>query len=128
MRVLLDTNFIISCIRKKIDFISQLEDKGFNVILPKEVFEELKDLKKNIKESHPDRAAIDVAFELFEKRKVKKMVLGGTALRKTHIDEALIHKGKDGFYIATLDNAIKRSVPNKIVISNAKNEISIERD
>ena len=128
MNVLLDTNFIISCIRKNIDFISQLEEKGFNVILPKEVFEELKDLKKNIKESHPDRVAIGIAFELFEKRKVKKMTLGGTAIRKIHVDEALIHKGKDGFYIATLDNAIKRSVPNKVIILNSKNEIGIERD
>ena len=127
MKVLLDTNFIISCIRKKIDFISQLEGQGFSVVVPIEVMHELKDLKKSIKESHPDRMAIDVAFELFEKRKVKKMSLGGTAIRKTHIDAALISKGKDGYYIATLDNEIKRSVPNKVVILNAKNEVGVER-
>jgi len=126
MRVLLDTNFIISCIRKNIDFISQLEEQGFKVVLPLEVLQELKDLRKNSKESKADRTAIDVAFELFEKRKIKKMTLGSTK-SKEKLDEKLIHKGKDGYYIATLDNEIKRSVPNKVIILNAKNEVGIER-
>jgi len=126
MKVLLDTNFVISCIRKNIDFISQLESLGFNVVLPLEVLQELKDLRKNPGENRADRAAIDIAFELFEKRKVKKMSLGSLK-SKQKLDEKLIHKGKDGYYIATLDNEIKRSVPNKIIILNAKNEVGIER-
>lgn len=121
MEVLLDSNFIISCIKKKIDFIAELETMGFKVLLPKEVYEEIKDLKFN---SPPaNKAAINVALELFSKRKVKKMGLG-----KKPVDEGLIEMGKRGAYIATLDSAIKRVVPNKVVISESSNRLVIERN
>ena len=99
MEVILDANFIISCVRRKIDFISQLEAQGFKILVPKEVFEEMKDLRLKSGMSHEDRIAIDVAFELIEKRKVKKMSLGGGK-----VDDMLIKKGHEGFYIATLDS------------------------
>ncbi|MBX4196189.1 hypothetical protein KW805_01215 [Candidatus Pacearchaeota archaeon] len=121
MEVLLDSSFIISCLRKNIDFISELKEQGFSPVLPREVMDELKDLRLNV--AHADRVAIDLAFTLFETRKIKKMKLGGTS-----VDEGLIAKGKHGIYIATLDRVIKRAVPNRIVISDAKNAISIERD
>ena len=43
MEVLLDTNFIISSLLKKIDFLGELEGMGFKIILPREVLQELKD-------------------------------------------------------------------------------------
>ena len=119
MEVLLDSNFIISCIRKKIDFITQLEDEGFKGLLPLEVFQELKDLR--LKVPHDDRAAIDIAFKIFESKKVKKTTLG-----QNSVDVGLIEKGKAGFYIATLDKAIKNEIPNKIVIFASQNRIGIE--
>ena len=119
MEVLLDSNFIIGCVKHKVDFVSELKEKGFRVLLPKEVFEELKDLRLN---SAPQtRAAIEVALEMIEKRKPEKMTLG----TKT-VDEGLIDHGKKGRYIATMDNVIKRSVPNKIGIS-ADGQILVER-
>jgi rRNA-processing protein FCF1 len=119
MEVLLDSNFIISCIKKKIDFIAQLENQGFRVLLPQEVFQEMKDLK--FKVAHEDKAAIDVAFNLFETRNVKKVKLGNDA-----VDRGLIRRGKQGFFIATLDRAIKHEVPNRIVIFEAQNRIGVE--
>lgn len=120
MEVLLDSSFVISCIKKKIDFLDELEKLGFKVLLPREVLQELKDLKNE--SYHPDRVAIDVALELFEKRKVKKITLG-----KKPVDLGLIEMGKKGVYIATLDNAIRRSVPNKVIISEQKNNVVVER-
>ncbi len=121
MEAILDSNFVISCVRNGIDFITELEGMGFKIILPREVMQEMKDLKNNVK--HDDRVAIDLAFSLFETKKVKKMTLG-----HSQVDLGLIHKGKKGAYIATLDAAIKRSVSNRIVINSAKNALSIERD
>lgn len=123
MEVLLDTSFILSCVRKRIDFITKLEEKGFRIVLPREVLEELKDLKRKGKQSLNDREAINLALEIFEKRKIKKTGLGGNS-----VDEGLIKKGKEGAYIATLDSGIKREVPNKIIIFNSKNSIGVERD
>lgn len=121
MKVILDSSFIISCVKRKIDFISELEEKGFEVLLAKEVLQELKDLRLNV--SHDERKAIDIAEEFFRKRKFKKIALG-----QDRVDVGLIHKGKSGYYIATLDAAIKREVQNRVTINNAKNGIQIERD
>ncbi len=120
MEVFLDTNFIISCVKKRIDFIDELLARGFRVIVPREVIHELKDLRLNV--THTDRAAIDVALQMFAGKGIEKGKLGG----KT-VDEGLIAKGKQGAYIATLDAAIKRVVPNKVVILDATKNISIER-
>ena len=31
MEVILDTNFIVSCVRRKIDFLNELENLGFKI-------------------------------------------------------------------------------------------------
>jgi len=123
MEAILDTSFIISCIMKKIDFLSQLEEKGFKAVVPREVLQELKGLRLSSKASHEERIAIDVALEMAASKRIKSITLG-----EGKVDDALIEKGKKGIYIATLDSGIKRNVPNKIVIFNAKKEIGVERD
>jgi len=122
MEVLLDTNFIISCLRKRIDFLEELKDLGFKAKVPREVLEELKDLKAEKKTGREARSAIDIAFQILDEAKVKKVKVGGRT-----VDDGLIAKGKEGIYIATLDNGIKREIPNKIVIDSAKNSLKIER-
>ena len=123
MEAILDTSFIISCIMKKIDFLSQLEEKGFKAVVPREVLQELKGLRLSSKASHEERIAIDVALEMAASKRIKSITLG-----EGKVDDALIEKGKKGIYIATLDSGIKRNVPNKIVIFNAKKEVGVERD
>ncbi len=123
MKALLDTNFIISCIVKKIDFLTQLKEKGFKVIVPREVLQELKDLRINRRISHEERIAIDVALQMLSSKDVKKTSIGGGK-----VDDLLIKKGEQGVHIATLDNGIKRKVPNRIVILSAKKEVGVERD
>ena len=121
MEVLLDTNFIISAIKQRIDFNEELKEMGFGrVIVPREVMQELKDLR--FKVPMADRQAIDIALTLFSSKKIEKAKVGGK-----NVDEGLIAKGKQGAYIATLDAAIKRIVPNRVVISNAGNGLIIER-
>jgi len=106
---------------KNIPFVEQLQEKGFDVLLAREVMQELKDLR--LKLPHNERLAIDVGTQILEKAKLKKITLS-----HEKVDLGLIKKGKDGYYIATLDAAIKKEVPNRVVISASKNAISIERD
>lgn len=124
MEAILDTNFMISCLRRKIDFVGRLREEGFTIKVPREVMQELKDLKKKPGISRDSRLIIDLALKMIEENKeIKKVGFGeGT------VDEGLIKMGKKGVYIATLDAAVKRAVPNKIVISDAKNDIMVERD
>jgi len=77
MEVLLDTNFIVSCVMKRIDFLDELSGMGFKVKVPREVLQEMKDLKKGKKSSREERKAIDVAFQILEDGGVKKMKVGG---------------------------------------------------
>tara|TARA_Y100000310_G_C20591626_1_gene768367 strand:+ start:435 stop:806 length:372 start_codon:yes stop_codon:yes gene_type:complete len=122
MEVVLDTNFVISCIRKKIDFIDQLKTLGFKIVVPREVFHELKDLKKESKVSQSDRIAINLALEMFEKEKIKKITLG-----ERIVDEGLIKKGKEGVYIASIDAGVRKNVPNRVVIDSARKSVAVER-
>lgn len=121
--MILDTNFIISCVAKRIDFIDELESMGFKIKVPRAVLQEMKDLKKDEKTNRADRQAIDVAFALLDERKVRKVRIGGS-----YVDEGLIMKGKEGIHIATLDREIKHQVPNKVVIDSAGKKLKIERD
>ena len=122
MEVLLDSSFIISCIMKKIDFLSQLEGMGFKIVVLREVIQEMKDLKFR-RISHEERVAIDLALEMFAFKKVKKTTIG-----EGRVDDLLIKKGQEGVHIATLDNGIKRKVPNRIVILSATKGLGVERD
>lgn len=121
MEVVLDSNFIVSCLKRKIDFLTELKEMGFEIFLPKEVYQELKDLKYKVKKE--DKDAIELALKLIDSKKIKKITLGDMS-----IDEGLIQKGKKGYFIATLDAAVKRTVKNKVYISDAKNAIVVERE
>jgi len=123
MEVLLDTNFVVSCVLKRIDFVEELENLGFKPRIPLSVMQEMKDLKKESKTSHAERRAIDIAFALLAERKIKKTRIGGR-----YVDEGLIQKGKAGAYVATLDRAIKREIPNRVVIDAARKSLKVERD
>ena len=120
MEVLLDSNFIITCVKNKIDFIDELRMLGFRVLVAREVIEELKDLRLQV--THDSRVAIDLAIVILLSKGLEKVRLG-----KQKVDEGLIAKGKKGAYIATLDVAIKRLVPNRVTISAAKNSLQVER-
>jgi len=122
MKVFLDTSFIVSCIKRKIDFLSELKLNGLEAIVPSEVFEELKDLSKSKKTSHEDRMSAKIGFDFLNSEKIKKVSLG------SNVDEGLIKKGQLGLYIATLDNEIKRNVKNKVIISSSNNSIILQRD
>ncbi len=124
MEVILDTNFVIYCIKEKIDFISQLKEMGFQIVMPREVFQELKNLKTKTGTKRVDKESIDIALKMFSEGDVKKVSLGNN----TYADEGLIKKGKEGVYIATLDAGIRRNVPNRVIILNAQKRVAIERD
>ena len=121
MQVLLDSSFIISCVRGRIDFLTQLEEQGFTPIVPREVLQEMKDLRTSSRASRNDRQAIDVALDIIEQRGVKKIGLG-----TGKVDDWLIKRGQEGIFIATLDRAIKKRVPKRVVIFSAQGRVGVE--
>ena len=123
MEVVLYSSFIVSCVKRNIDFVGKLRGLGFKVLLPREVMQEIKDLKLKTK-AREDKVAVELALQILNENKdIKKMTIG-----TGRVDNELIKLGKAGAYVATLDNFIRRSVPNRVVINNAKNNIEVERD
>ncbi len=109
MIVILDSNFVIYAMRKRIDFLSQLENQGFSVRFARESIQELKDFVLKQSSSQEDKAIIDAALKMLERNNVKYMSVGG---QKIH--DWLLENGKKGYYIATTDSELKRKVPRTI--------------
>ncbi len=122
MEVIIDANFILHCMRKRIDFISQLTKQGFKIKIPREVIQELKDLLKEPKSSKLDRAMIREIISVIERRKIKRTTIG-----KGKIEDWLIEKGNMGYYIATCNSNVKHKIINKILIFESRGEVGIER-
>ena len=107
-QILLDTNFVITCVKQKIDFFEELV--GTQILIPEQVINEIKNLKNTNSE---------LALKLLEKNKFKKINIG-----KGHVDKRIIKfaKEKPNTIIATLDKEIKNKTKNqKLIIRRKKN-------
>lgn len=108
---LLDTSFIITCIKQKIDFFQYLESEGIQILIPLQVIRELKKLNAKL------------ALRLLNKHKFKKIDLGVNNVDKGIINYAKKH---NDVIIATLDRDIKSKVKNpKMVVRGRKKLESI---
>jgi len=105
-QILLDTNFIISCIKNKIDFFDYIEGEGYSIVIPEQVINELEGLKK------------ESALRLLEKNKFNMISLKGKIVDNSIINYAKINPS---IIIATLDKELQKNIKNrKMIIRNRK--------
>lgn len=106
MKILLDTSFILTCIKQKIDFFDELI--GEQIIIPKQVINEIKKLDNKL------------ALKLLEKNKFKTI-----DLKKGHTDKKIIQFAKENpkTVIATLDKVIKEKTKNQKLIIRGKKKL-----
>ncbi|MGY4883959.1 MAG: hypothetical protein ACP5NZ_00065 [Nanobdellota archaeon] len=107
-QALLDTNFIITCMKQKIDFFEELPLMGIQIIIPEEVIKELEKLNQNS------------ALKLLENEEERflKVSLGGK-----NVDNAIINFAKKNkeIIVGTLDQDVRKKIKNrKISIRNKK--------
>ena len=107
---LLDTNFILSCIKQKIDFFEELFLRGYQVIIPNRVIDELKKLKQTS------------ALKLLEKSNFKKITLMGKNVDNSIINYA--NKNPD-ILVATLDEELNNKLKNRKIIIRGKKKLEI---
>ena len=114
----MDTSFILSAVRNKIDFFDELFE--YKIFIPEEVLREIKsfavsDKKKRFKED------AELALKILSKKKFELV-----KLPHKHVDKGLISLAKDDkyFIIATLDRGIKKHFKNRIL--TVRNEKSLE--
>ena len=120
-RVLLDTNFIISCAKQRIDFFHEIPLMGLEIIIPKQVFDELKLLSKS-KEGALIREGADLALKLLNRNKFTSV-----KLKRNDVDKGIIEMAESDsdLIIATLDKEIKDEIKNRKMIIKGKKNLEI---
>jgi len=109
--VLIDTNFILTCIRQKIDFFEWFKLNGISVIIPIEVINELKMLAGRSKDALSLESKF--AMKLLKNNKFQEIGLeGGDCADKVIVNHARKHPD---LIIATLDKEMRDKIKNKKV-------------
>ena len=102
MKVILDTNFIISCLRQKI----QIFDEGYILIVPEEVISELRSISRDKESKVKDRQVVELALELINKNEVERVKLNLS--EGEDVDSGLIKLAKKkGSVVASLDKKLR---------------------
>ena len=109
-QVILDTSFILTAVRQKIDFFEQIYLEGMQIIIPEQTLNELKGLNA------------DLALKILEKNKFELIKVPGK-----NADSAIIHfsKKNPGVIVATLDRELKNKVKNKKLVIRQRKKLEI---
>lgn len=108
---ILDTSFIISAVRNKIDFFEELI--GEKIIIPKEVIEEIKRIKNKDSE---------LAIKILDLNSYEEISLG-----KGHVDKLLVRYARENpkVIVGTLDREIKNKVKNYKLVIRGKKKLEV---
>jgi len=121
MEVLIDTNFILTCVKQKIDLFLQLDELlGLYVAkVPEQVISELKLLKDKKELRINERESAKLALVLLKNKKIK--VINS---KKSNADSAIVEYAsvnKNNIFIATLDKDLKNRI-----ISQTKSHLKVK--
>ncbi len=126
MEILLDTNFVLTCVKQNIYFDSladELFDEKIDWIVPQEVLNELGQLKDREGVRVSDKKAAEISFKILQGIGAKIVELGG---KNPNVDIRIVNYilGKD-IVLATLDKKLKERVNNKILTIRAQKKLEI---
>ncbi len=120
--VILDTNFILSCVKQKIDFFREISEKGWEILIPKQVVEEIKSIENSTKKLH-HRQTAKLAVVILENNKFKEI-----DLKTKNVDKGIIKYTQEHpqLIVATLDKEIKDKIRNSKLVIRGKKKLEIQ--
>ena len=126
MKILLDTNFVLTCAKQKIDFeslVHEIVDETIEWVVPQDVLNELGNIKDKTGERTEDRNAAELSFKIIQSLKPKIVELPG---KNPNIDIKIINYvlGTD-IVLATLDKGLKSQIDNRILTIRGKKKLEI---
>lgn len=126
MKILLDTNFIITCAKQNIDFdaiMNGITSEEVEWIVPEEVLGELRGLQFGGKIKIKELNAVTIGIEIVTRLGVEVVKLSDTA---NDVDTKIVNylHGKD-IVLATLDKFLKSRVKNKILTIRGKKNLEL---
>jgi rRNA-processing protein FCF1 len=109
-QIILDTSFIITAVKQKIDFFEMIEGKGLQIVIPEQTIKELKGLKA------------ELALHILEKNKFELIKIPGK-----DADNAIIKFAKENplAVVATLDERLKKKIRNSKMVIRGRKKIEI---
>src|SRR3989344_6504343 len=125
MEILLDTNFVITCAKQKIDFesiVNGMTDEEIKWIVPDEVLRELRGLRLS-KGKGVDAKSIDLAIKMIQNISYSVVKLSDNA---SDVDTKIANFVRDKpIILATLDKGLKVRVGNRILTVRGKKGLEI---
>jgi|TARA_B100000315_G_C14386494_1_gene499890 rRNA-processing protein FCF1 len=123
--ILLDTNFILTSLKEKIDFFEDIKLMGLKIIIPKQVINELKTITKSKKKLH-FREQSELALKLLEKNR-KSWMKKDLSTYGRNTDKGIINFANKNkrIIIATLDRELKKKIKNPTLIIRAQKKLEI---
>ncbi|GEM_PF-991064 len=120
----LDTNFILACIKQKIDFLEEIRFMGIGILIPEEVIGELRKISEAKKKKLHFREDAKTALKLLEKSR--------DSFEKIQLNEKQVDKGLIKFanenrevIVATLDRELKSKIKNPKIVIREKKKLEI---
>ena len=109
-QVILDTSFVLSCVKQKIDFVEIMEMEGMSILIPEQVIDELMGL------------GAQLALNILQKSEFKLVKVQGK-----DGDSALIKyaKANPSVIVATLDEDLKKRLRNHKLVIRGKKKVEI---
>jgi rRNA-processing protein FCF1 len=124
MKILLDTNFILTCVKQKINFqemINQITSQSIEWLVPQDVLDELGTFQDRKGAKVPDKSAAKLSFEILQNLKTKTINLPG---KNPNVDIKIVNYILDKpIILATLDKNLKSRVKNKILTIRGKKNL-----
>ena len=119
--VILDTNFILTAVKYKIDILDGIKFLGLTPIIPIQVINELKKIKKSKKKGKIKESA-ELALKILEKKKIKKI-----DLKHNYVDKGILNytKNNKAVIIATMDKELKNKIQNRKLIIRAMKRLEL---
>ena len=121
-RVILDTSFILTCIKQKIDFFKELSEEGMEIIIPKQVIQEIENISESKGKKQHFRHDAKIALHLLKKEEYTPYLFEGSS-----VDRELILYGRENpeVIIATLDEEIKKKTKNQNLVIRGKKRLEV---
>src|SRR4030042_1041203 len=116
----LDTNFILSCIRKKIDFFELIPQMGLKIIIPLQVLDELRKFTMQGRGNLKQEAKLSLV--LLENQNFKRV-----DLYNRNVDNGIIKLANENpnYIVATLDRQIKVKTKNQNLVIRGEKELEV---
>lgn len=114
---ILDSNFILTAVKAKIDFLNEMKFMGLTPVLPIQVIDELKKITSSKKKAKFKEHA-ELALKILHQNKPKEI-----DIKNAYVDQGIIDyasQNKD-VIIATMDKELRSKIKNrKLVVRGMK--------